>query len=293
METINANRMSLTADAARLFVSRQFERFPRESAPIIAIPPGDVYAIIVQLRDFPSHKLWRDGRLLHAGGHVEQAVAITHLAYEWRCQHLSAFDNVRFLITRQALDEFTYESGQKRIDHFDCAPGATDRVIYHLAQALAGLMEQGGEPQSFLLEHISLGLYAHIIAAYGRAPRELPRRTGRLAPWQERRAKEFMLMNLSSGVSLLQIAQECGLSRAHFARYFKNTTGMSAYAWLQNERVNRAKELLLRHELTLTQIALGCGFTDQSHFSRVFKALIRIPPGHWQRLRAMETSHGA
>src|SRR5476649_688393 len=220
METINANRLSLTADAARLFVSRQFEQFPRKSAPIIAIPPGDVYAIIVQLRDFARHKLWRDGRLLHAGGHVQQAVAITHLAQEWRCQHLSAFDNVRFLISRQALDEYTYENGQSRIDGFDCAPGATDRVMYHLPQALAGLMEQEGQPPSFLLEHLSLGLYAHITTTYGRVSRELPRQAGRLAPWQEQRAKEFMLMNLSKGVSLVQMAEECGLSRAHFARYF-------------------------------------------------------------------------
>jgi AraC family transcriptional regulator len=290
IEPINANRLTLTTDAARLVVSRQFERLPRESAPVIAIPSGDVFSIIVQLRDFTSHKLWRDGRLLHAGGHVKQAVAITHLAYEWRCQHLSAFDNVRFLLTRQALDEFTYDNGQQRIDHFNCAPGATDPVIFHLAQALVGLMDRPLESQHFLLEHISLGLYAHITATYGQGPRALPRQTGRLAPWQEKRAKEFMQANLSRGVSLAQIAQECGLSRAHFARYFKHTTGMSAYTWLQNMRINHAQELLVRQQHTLTQIALECGFTDQSHFSKVFKALTGVPPGNWQRQYTTEKS---
>ncbi|WP_413727361.1 helix-turn-helix domain-containing protein [Sodalis sp. RH19] len=256
---------------------------PPEHAPVIAIPHHEAFSVIVQLRDFASHRLWHDGRLVHAGGHAQQAVAITRLTEDWRCQHLSAFDNVRFLITRQALDEFTYDSGQKRIGHFDCAPGALDPVIYHLAQALIPLLGQPGGMHDFMFDHISLALFAHIAEVYGKASQDWTRQKGRLAPWQEQRAKDFMLENLSKGVSLELIARECGLSRAHFARNFKNTTGTSACVWLQNMRIRKALELLGARQQTLTEIALECGFTDQSHFSRVFKTFTGTSPGYWQR----------
>ncbi|WP_213989466.1 AraC family transcriptional regulator [Sodalis sp. dw_96] len=280
---ILSNRMSLSAGTARLYASRQANTGPEENTPIIAIPCGEAFAVIVQLADFKLHKLWHDGRLVHSGGHAKQALAITDLTEDWRCQHLSPFDNVRLLIPRQALDEFTYDSGQKRIGRLDCAPGTTDPVMFHLAQALVPLMDMAGGAPDFLIEHISLALLAHLTAAYGNAPSELTRRKGRLAPWQEQRAKEYMLENMAKGISLEQIAKECRLSRAHFARYFKNTTGTSAYAWLQKMRILKAQELLGGHEQSLTQIALECGFTDQSHFSRVFKSVIGTPPGSWQR----------
>lgn len=257
-----------------------------EHAPIITIPKHEAFSVIVQLRDFASHKLWHDGRLVHAGGHARQAIAITRLTEDWRCQHLSPFDNVRLLLTRLALDEFTYDSGQKRIGHFDCAPGTVDPVIYHLAQALLPLMTQPGGMHEFLFDHISLALFAHIAEVYGKTSQDWLRQKGRLAPWQEQRAKDFMLENLAKGVSLELIARECGLSRAHFARNFKNTTGTSACVWLQNMRIQKARELLCANQLTLTQIALECGFTDQSHFSRVFKTLTGASPGYWQRSQA-------
>ncbi len=284
---ILSNRMSLHAGSVRFYASRHADTLPLENAPVITIPCGEAFAVIVQLADFRLHKLWHDGRLIHTGGHAKQAVAITDLTEDWRCQHLSPFDNVRLVIPRQALDEFTYDSGQKRIARFDCPPGATDPVMFHLAQALIPLMDMPDGASDFLIEHLSLALLAHLTAVYGSAPPEWSRRKGRLAPWQEQRAKEYMLLNMAKGVSLEQIAQECRLSRAHFARYFKNTTGNSAYAWLQKMRIQKAQELLGRHEQSLTQIALECGFTDQSHFFRVFKSVIGTPPDNWQRLRAM------
>lgn len=283
IDTITSPINPQASGAARLVVSRHRETVPPAQAPVIAIPYHEAFSVIVQLRDFACHKLWHDGRLVHAGGHPQQAVAITRLTEDWRCQHLSPFDNVRLFITRLALDEFTYDSGQKRIGHFHCAPGTVDPVIFHLAQALLPLIAQPGGMHNFLFDHISLALFAHIAEVYGKASQDWLRQKGRLAPWQEQRAKDFMLENLTKGVSLELVARECALSRAHFARNFKNTTGTTACAWLQKMRIQKARELLCINQQTLTEIALECGFTDQSHFSRVFKALTGTSPGFWQR----------
>jgi AraC family transcriptional regulator len=108
---------------------------------------------------------------------------------------------------------------------------------------------------------------------------------GGLAPWQERRAKELMSTHLGREISLAFVAGECGLSVSHFARSFKQCTGKPPHRWLLENRVEKAKELLINAELPLAEIALECGFSDQSHFTRVFSRIAGTSPGTWQRLR--------
>ena len=256
---------------------------PQTEAPVIRIPCEDAFSVITQLADFKSHKLWRGKRVVHAGGHARASVAITHLGEEWRCQHLSAFDNLRFHMPRSALDAFTYETGQKRIAHFDVAPDRFDPVVFHLAQALLPILDLPHHAHRLYFDHIALALYAHVTTQYGRVARTPVRQNGKLAAWQESRAKEFMRNNLGLSLSLEQIAQECGLSRAHFARNFKNSTGVPVHEWLQCLRIEQAKKLLVGREQTLAQVALGCGFADQSHFTRVFKSVVGTTPGIWRR----------
>jgi AraC family transcriptional regulator len=108
---------------------------------------------------------------------------------------------------------------------------------------------------------------------------------GGLAPWQERRAKELMSTHLNREISLAFVAGECKLSVSHFARSFKQCTGKPPHRWLLENRVEKAKELLIDAELPLAEIALECGFSDQSHFTRVFSRIAGTSPGTWQRLR--------
>src|SRR5262249_54273756 len=111
---------------------------------------------------------------------------------------------------------------------------------------------------------------------------ERPARGG-LAPWQERRAKQYMMARLREDVSLAQMAAECSLSPSHFSRAFRQTTGRAPYRWLLEGRVEHAKELLRESEVTLADTALACGFADQSHFTRMFSQIVGISPGAWRR----------
>ena len=66
------------------------------------------------------------------------------------------------------------------------------------------------------------------------------------------------------------LAQACALSRSHFSRAFKCTTGLSPQEWIRQQRIQRAKELITGSSLSLTQISLECGFCDQAHFCHMF-----------------------
>jgi AraC family transcriptional regulator len=107
----------------------------------------------------------------------------------------------------------------------------------------------------------------------------------RLAAWQFRRATEFMTAHLSTSVRLSDLAEITGLSQSYFGRAFKASTGVTPHRWLLNARIARAQELLLEAELPLVQIALETGFSEQSHFTRVFRSVVGTSPAAWQRHR--------
>lgn len=110
---------------------------------------------------------------------------------------------------------------------------------------------------------------------------QLPK--GGLAPWQLRRAKEILRAHMVGSISIAQLAAECRLSTCHFARSFRHSTGISPHRWLMHRRVERATELLKQSPLPITEIALSCGFADQSHLTRVFTSVHGSAPGQWRR----------
>lgn len=107
--------------------------------------------------------------------------------------------------------------------------------------------------------------------------------TGKLKLWQETVAKQLMLERLETGVSVSTLAQACALSRSHFTRKFKASTRLSPTEWLRQQRILKSKQLLESSIMTLTQIAVACGFCDQAHFCRVFSRNEGMTPLTWRR----------
>jgi AraC family transcriptional regulator len=198
------------------------------------------------------------------------------------------FDSIRFYITQVALDEMANEAGIRRVKGL-YAPnfGARDLVMFGLAQALAGAMEQSGDLTAMFSDCIALAFFAHIVRAYGNGSSEGRNARGGLSAWQLQRARDLINVNLAHDLSIAEIAHECGLSSGYFARAFKQSTGAPPYQWLTKVRVERAKELLKDPRCELADIALLCGFVDQSHFTRVFSRSEGYSPGRWRRLHRL------
>jgi AraC-like DNA-binding protein len=106
---------------------------------------------------------------------------------------------------------------------------------------------------------------------------------GGLAPWQERRAREFLRANIKRAVALKEVARECGLSAGHFSHAFRHTLGVPPHKWLIEQRVALSKEKLREGRSSLADVALECGFSDQSHLARHFQRIVGVTPGAWRR----------
>lgn len=98
------------------------------------------------------------------------------------------------------------------------------------------------------------------------------------------RAIAYMEEHLGDKPSLGELAKAAGVSRFHFARLFRVTTGESPMNYCLRMRVERAKHLLLEGNRRTCDIALDLGFFDQSHFSRTFRRLTGVSPGEYVRM---------
>jgi AraC-like DNA-binding protein len=279
-----ATLLARKSSKARVGFSRMRSNRPMRGRNLAATPE-EAFAFHVPLAVPFFSKLWTAGKRRETPDWRLGDAQLIDLRDKPTVSLDIPFDSIRFYIPQTALDEMANEAGIRRVKRLHAPTfGDRDLIMFGLAQALAGAMEQPGEGTAIFADSIALAFFAHIIRAYGSVParRQLP--NGGLASWQLQRARDFMNANLAGDSSIAEVANECRLSSSYFARAFKQTTGMPPYRWLTKQRIQRAKEFLRDPRRELADIAQLCGFVDQSHFTRVFSKSEGHSPGRWRRL---------
>jgi AraC family transcriptional regulator len=104
------------------------------------------------------------------------------------------------------------------------------------------------------------------------AGRELPK-------WRLRSVCDYIEANLAHDLSLRELAEVAGFSVPHFKMLFTQATGFAVHRYVVERRVERARQLLLRGERPLADIALESGFAHQSHMNRCMHRLLGMNPG--------------
>jgi len=105
-----------------------------------------------------------------------------------------------------------------------------------------------------------------------------------LPRWRLKRVLDFVEANLASDIRLKDLACAATLSAHHFSELFRQSTGVSPYAYVLERRVERAKHLLRDSMLGVLDIALAVGFSDQSHFSKMFRRATGITPSAYRTI---------
>ena len=105
-------------------------------------------------------------------------------------------------------------------------------------------------------------------------------------------AKEYILKNIETPLTLGEIAWNTGKGEEHLARTFKKETGQSVFDFVREARINRSKTFLLDTSLNLTQIAERSGFNSLSFFSRSFRDLVGMAPSDYRKHIQSEVTPG-
>jgi AraC family transcriptional regulator len=235
-----------------------------------------------QHRDLQAD-LFLDGRNVSIDGPNVGTITLYDYRREWACAVNTGMDATNLYIPRTVLDAVSPED---RSGDLVVKPGicVDDPVIAGLVTALGPVFAKQCRPSTLFLDHIGWAVAAHCVSHF--LERQRPERVdrGKLAPWQLRLAQDMMSSRLDGEIRLHDLASACGLSVKHFARAYRRSTTMPPHRWLTLRRVEHAQYLLLSTDLPIAQIALECGFADQSHFTTVFRRAIGIPPGAWRHI---------
>ena len=94
----------------------------------------------------------------------------------------------------------------------------------------------------------------------------------------------FIYDHVSEEVSLSQLSRHFALSQTYLSRTFKRATGFGIKEYLVNLRIQKACELLLNTQLSITAISEKCGFNDSNYFGDAFKKSIGVSPREYRKL---------
>ncbi|TFV50220.1 AraC family transcriptional regulator [Bradyrhizobium niftali] len=242
-----------------------------------AIPSEPAFSILHRLADLENH----------SNGPVGVGtVSVSDLRDDPQCEFRGPFEGIQYYVPRRALDDFAHENNAKPISTLQCTRDRCDPYLTSLSSVLLSALEEERGNNQLFVDQLGMTLLAHFAQSYGDLRSREGIREGGLAPWQERRAKEIMRVRLASGLTISDIAAECRLTPSHFARCFRRSTGVAPHEYLSQLRVKEAKRLMTTTKLPLADIALICGFGDQSYFVRVFSRRVGMSPGAWRRARS-------
>jgi AraC-like DNA-binding protein len=124
---------------------------------------------------------------------------------------------------------------------------------------------------------------ARSAVAEAASPIDGERRRGGLAQWQLKRVTTYMRDNLEREIGLDEIADLAELSRFHFCKAFRRTTGHAPHEWLTLQRMLRARQFLTDANRSITQIALAVGYRTPSAFSVAFRRSTGMTPSQYRR----------
>ncbi|WP_453968287.1 AraC family ligand binding domain-containing protein [Amorphus sp. MBR-141] len=135
----------------------------------------------------------------------------------------------------------------------------------------------GGGSDSLAQDEGLTAVYSDALARYGRiAPKPVGTESAAIG-----RTIEFLDAHFDGDVTLLDLAGVSGLSRTGLIRAFRAATGLTPHAWLTDRRVRAARGKLAAGAAP-SDVALACGFYDQSHLNRAFKARVGVTPGAYR-----------
>jgi AraC family transcriptional regulator len=153
-----------------------------------------------------------------------------------------------------------------------------DALIHQVGLGLQTQLKTNGVQSRLYAESAAAFLAVHLLQAYSTRSFAVRKYEGGLSQQKLRQAIAYIQDHLAQEISLTVIAAHLNMSHYHFCRLFKQSTGLSLHQYVIQQRVERAKQLLLHGKLSISEIAIACGFSHQSHLTRYFKRLTGVTP---------------
>lgn len=251
----------------------------------VEIPAQNAYFLIVYLDDVFHCHVMPGGSRNKIDRYERDSAYIVDLEGGASIELHSSLDAIACVLPHELFREVADASSATTPRRLICRRGKLDSVLSNLGLVLCGLFDIGDPEPPECVKYLCVAICAHLLHHYSEKTLRNGQMGTSLSVWQEKAAKEYMLENLNEEISIAAVAAITGLSTGHFTHEFKKATGFSPHRWLTHMRVDHAKDLLGKSKLPLGTIATMCGFSDQSHLTKVFSRETGITPAAWRSAR--------
>jgi AraC family transcriptional regulator len=158
-----------------------------------------------------------------------------------------------------------------------------DPITSRLLLTAADAMEGNGALDKLFRHQLTDLLATRLLAAHTGSPTTIQPVMGGLSPKVLLRAIERLRSDSDADVSLAALASDAGLSRFHFCRAFKESTGLSPHAWLRQHRLEQAMNMLRDTDASVVSVAAALGYASQTAFAAAFRKMTGETPSDWRK----------
>jgi AraC family transcriptional regulator len=158
-----------------------------------------------------------------------------------------------------------------------------DMITSRLLTSAADVLESSAALDTLFRQQVTELLATRLLAAHTGSPTIIKPVVGGLSPTVLRRTIERLRSDSDADVSLAALASDAGLSRFHFCRAFRESTGLSPHAWLRQHRLDQAMNMLRNTDASIVSVAAELGYASQTAFAAAFRRLTGETPSDWRR----------
>ncbi len=218
---------------------------------------------------------------------IKGDITVTQPGKFKRWQHRGQADFVAVWIAPALIRNTAAAAGEIRPERIKLRGnfGIRDPQIEQLGLSLLSELEDEGFGSRLYAESLASALAVHLLRRYSTIRAAVGRPATVLPSFKLRRATEYINDNLGRNLGLPEIASSLAMSSYHFARVFKQTTGVAPHRYVIERRVECAKSLLRETDLSISEIAHRVGCTNQSHFSMLFHRATAMTPSMFRQQR--------
>lgn len=241
---------------------------------------SDEHSICLSLAPRPVRLLQTQGNKTNTGLYAKGDFCLTPAGIPFFARWESEDRFLQIRISSRFLQSVAEETLHLNLDRLELRPEfrSRDRHMESLSMMLLSELKQEDLGSRLYVESLTNILSIHLLRQFSIAKPRLTLYAGGLPDRQLLQVLDYIHEYLDRDIKLADLAALLGMSQYHFSHRFKQAIGISPYQYLLQQRIERAKQLLKQTKLSITEIALECGFNSHSHLSKQFRQLAGMTP---------------
>ncbi|MGK7935554.1 MAG: helix-turn-helix domain-containing protein [Xenococcaceae cyanobacterium] len=225
---------------------------------------------------------WLDGhlyqQLIFSGDTIVIPAEAVHRC-QWQKEGLFIIVSFEPVFLEQIEQELVNVDPLQITPHVELRDSFIKGMLLALKDELQQELTTGWIGDNLYVEKLKTALAFHLLRKYTSHQPIIRDYPNGLSRYKLKQALEYIHTNLNENIKIVDIAEMLNMSQFYFSRLFRQSTGVSPYQYVIQQRVKKAQKLLKQQrELSIADIALECGFNHQSHLAKYFRQFTKTTP---------------